>query len=245
MTTLRNTLLFTLTIAALALVVAVPVAMANTISYTTYIASTPTDFTNLALSPSVSKFNTSLGTLNSVTVKLNVSGSAATSVSEKSGTKGTFKVNESSKVTLGSTNSSLNTALNSLNETVTYSSAITTLWNPADPVSPFYPASYNFGTVSLTGTAPTETINPTYFSLFEGAGTLILDASSVSGYSFQGGGNNQTATISNDDSGSVIVTYDYTPGNPPVVPEPGTLTLFGTGLLGLAGALRYKFMKSR
>ncbi|MGA3161620.1 MAG: PEP-CTERM sorting domain-containing protein [Terracidiphilus sp.] len=240
MKTLRNSLII------LAFAVVVSIARADTIvSYTTYLASTPTDFTNLALSPSVPEFNTSLGTLHSVTVKLNVSGSAATSVSETPGTKGTFKVNESSKVTLGSTNSSLNTALNSLSETVTYSSAITTLWNPADPVSPFYPASYNFGTVTLTGSAPTETINVAYLTVFEGAGSLFFDATSVSGYSFSGGGNNQNATISNDDSGTVTVTYDYTPGSPPIIPEPSTLTLFGTGLLGLAGALRYKFTKSR
>jgi hypothetical protein len=47
-----------------------------------------------------------------------------------------------------------------------------------------------------------------------------------------------------DAGGYVIVTYDYS-GPPVVTPEPGTLGLFGTGLLGLAGLLRFKFMKSK
>jgi hypothetical protein len=42
----------------------------------------------------------------------------------------------------------------------------------------------------------------------------------------------------------VNITYDYTPP-PSDTPEPGTLTLFGTGLLGLAGMLRRKYMLSR
>jgi hypothetical protein len=219
------------------LLAAAPVVWADTIvSYTTYLASTPTDFTNLALSPSVPKFDTSLGTLDSITVKLDVSGAAATSVTEKVGTSGTFKIKEYSTVTLVSADPSMNTALNSLSETVNYTSGIVTLTSGQ---------THNFGTVNLTGTPSTETINIAYLTLFEGAGSLIFDATSVSGFSFLGGGSNQSATIANDDSGIVTVTYDYTPGQPPVVPEPGTLTLFGTGLLGLAGALRYKFMKSR
>jgi hypothetical protein len=56
------------------------------------------------------------------------------------------------------------------------------------------------------------------------------------------GGNLTPSQITNAGV-DVSITYDYTNPGPPVIPEPSTLSLFGSGLLGLAGMLRYKFAK--
>jgi hypothetical protein len=236
MKTLRYSSIIALAIVALALLVAAPVAMASTITQYTYLASTPTDFTNTNLSPTVNQFNPGLGTLNSVTITLDVNGAAETSVTEDANASGNFQVTEESVVVLDSPDSSLDTAIGGLSEDLNYTSSILSL-------NPFQ--SIDLGVVSLTGTPVSENIAAAYLSLFVGGGTLTFDASSLSGFGFIGGGDNQTDSISNDDQGKVTITYDYTPGQPPTVPEPGTLSMFGAGLLGLAGMLRYKFMKSR
>lgn len=232
----RVSSLLTCSAIALALAAAAPTAKADSYSVTGSFPSTSTDFTDLSLSP-VAQFNTSLGTLTGVTIELNASGASQTSITQNADVSGTFTFTELSDITLGSTDSSLNTAIGSLGESLSYSNG---------PITLGAGQTDNLGTVNLTGTPSTKDISSAYFSLFEGPGDLSFDATSSSGYSFIGGGNNQTATITNADIGGITVTYDYSvPPPPSVVPEPGTLVLFGTGLLLMAGLVRRKFHQSR
>jgi hypothetical protein len=58
--------------------------------------------------------------------------------------------------------------------------------------------------------------------------------------------NSFTGAYTNDTYAEPVSDLNPPAPNPPAVtPEPGTLGLFGTGLLGLAGLLRSKFMGSR
>jgi hypothetical protein len=51
--------------------------------------------------------------------------------------------------------------------------------------------------------------------------------------------------INNVQSGLTFdITTEGVTTNPTVIPEPGTITLLGSGLLGLAGMVRRRFGKS-
>ncbi|MGD0802075.1 MAG: choice-of-anchor E domain-containing protein [Terracidiphilus sp.] len=74
--------------------------------------------------------------------------------------------------------------------------------------------------------------------------SLVGASNSYAGASFPSGGFLGVGQTT-DAGATVEIIYSYDqippPGN---TPEPGTLTLFGTGLLGLAGMLRRKFVRS-
>jgi hypothetical protein len=233
-----STLILRTSLVALTLVAAASVALAGSITYTATLGPTLTDFNDLALSPAIYQFNGN--NLTSVVITLSGSGGGPTSVTNNSPTSQKFKITETSNVILDSLNGSLDAALGDFEADYSYTSSQITLGGGATD---------NLGVVSLScvGTCPTvqETFTGANLSLFEGTSNLDLVLSSLSGYGFSGGGNNIVGSIQNIDTGTVTVTYNYSGAPPPAVPEPGTLGLFGTGLLGLAGLVRFKFMKSR
>jgi hypothetical protein len=91
-------------------------------------------------------------------------------------------------------------------------------------------------------------VNPIDFSIFEAAGggttAANLFSLSATGSSTVSANNGDGfAAYTTSAGGAVKIDYNYSGNPPPGVPEPGTLSLFGTGLLGLAGMLRQKFAK--
>jgi hypothetical protein len=93
-------------------------------------------------------------------------------------------------------------------------------------------------TATFTITGPVNVVlDTTAFLNLSGTGLLTLTGydPTTAYFSF-------ASTVS---GASTNYIFDVNTQAPGTTPEPGTLTLFGTGLLGLAGMLRRKFMQAR
>ncbi|MGD0683349.1 MAG: choice-of-anchor E domain-containing protein, partial [Terracidiphilus sp.] len=118
--------------------------------------------------------------------------------------------------------------------------------SPAAPITAFNPlflaalGSYDSGSLALAGTATDQVFGG--LSGFIGLGDLTFDLAAIATTTQSFSGGNLNTTQATTAGAGVTITYDYDTGN---VPEPGTLSLFGTGLLGLAGMLRSRFGKAR
>lgn len=234
MRTLRSTSII-LAVIALALIVA-PVAMANSVTYNTTIGTTATNFSGAT--GSLSQFDPSLGTLTAVKITLTGNGSTVLTVTAQNPDYATVLTALYTDVGLLLTDPG-DVAVHNL-QTVTGGPAV----DEFDPLTVNYGFPYNSGSQSLNSgdLSVTQTLNSN-LSSFIGLGTVTFDLAGAASTteSFTGG---EFIAGQNTDAGAgVTIEYDYTPP-PSGTPEPGTLTLFGTGLLGLAGALRLK-LKSR
>jgi hypothetical protein len=235
MKTLRNSSLITLVIVALALLVAAPVAYADSETFTATITPNPTNFSGVTTT--LPQFDPSLGTLTSVTVTLNGNGVTditATETADIATTVSTLLTN------VGLTLTDVSVGLN-LSESMTGQPLVG--GNPISITNPLLIAAlghYDSGSLALMGTQTDQVFGG--LSGFIGLGDLTFDlaGNALTTQSFSGGNLNTTQATSA--GGGVTITYDYDTGN---VPEPGTLSLFGTGLLGLAGMLRSRFGKAR
>ena len=249
MKTLSNSSIFLrMTLILLTLAAAAPVANADTlVSYTATVPSNVVDFNPISATPDIPLFNRSLGTLRSVEIAISGTGDLTISViNTNTGVHArteTVTAKGETFLYLDSTNSGISDLLDNYDLGNGFYAILNGGASASAQLAPGtnknygpYPSS---GSYSNTFTALGDIEN------FEGVGDYYLQFDTTTYYDslISGGASNQSITGNAD--GTVTVTYDYIPGPPPTIPEPGTLTLFGTGLLGLAGVLRYKFMKSR
>jgi hypothetical protein len=243
MKAIRNVTLLSISLLALALFAAAPAAYAGTITYSTTQANASDNLNNETVIPVIDQFNNVTGPyagdlLNSVTITFVGTGMTTLTATDSDLNNPSTNVGVSSTtaVTLDSSISSINALLtaNSFQDSVSYGVS-------GQTVAPNSTQTWGPHTMNSAG-GTTDTFN-SGLGIFEGTGDLGFELNSSTFVSSGATGGSFSAGQKNNGSGGIVtVTYDYSLPN---VPEPGSLTLFGTGLLGLAGMLRRKFMASR
>jgi hypothetical protein len=248
MKAIRNVTLLSLSLIALTLFAVAPAAYADPQIIQT--VTLPNHGDNLAgelFVPVLAQFNNTSGPYTGDTlqwVEIIFTGSGHTTLTalntDLNNASTGVGVNSTTTVTLNSTIVALNSILVSNNFKDAMSASVSGL-----TVAPN--STYNSGDLTMvSGGGKTMTFN-SGLGTFIGTGDLGFELNSNTFVSSGGTGGSLTAgQTGNGSGGTVEVIYDYTLYQPPTgTPEPGTLTLFGTGLIGLAGMLRRKYMHSR
>lgn len=199
--------------------------MANSISFSHTTASTTSPFTDTF---SLANFNTSLGTLTSVTITLAYSTTGVVDIFNGTGVVQNFTDAESSvPLTLDGP----------AGLTQTVDAVAGPISGMAGPGSNSFPATPGTGTLTID--VPTAD-----FADFEIPPSASTDSYSVIGNTGTYSGNSVTGVFFGGSAiagGTTTVTYDYTvPTNG--TPEPTTLVLMGGALVGL-GLFRKKSIK--
>ncbi len=214
-------------------------AFAGQVTQTLTVPTTALDFTSTL---SFNKFDPTLGTLVDIQFISNVSANDTTTITNTSGRSRTFTFNSSVDLQITDAASMLvfDEALPFTSQMITLANGATTTASGTSSGGATAVYSAPSGALSsYSGSAATgNPSNPIVIANFIGAGniSLLFDASNNS--TVIGGSNNSSS--SGTASGSLQVIYDYSvPTNG--TPEPTTMVLFGTALVGL-GTLR-KFRK--
>lgn len=218
--------------------------------------------TNWSKSSSISQFNTGLGTLLDIRFLTSFStylqdvgtdnnpGSTGTDSFVFSGsTNGNLGDPTNSLIVAPSTSVSstiLNKAFNSTFIASANTTATAGVSNATYLIDPSLYASGCNGTAQAgclaLATPNPFAVDPLVYSVYLGNGTILLTGSASTFGSFYGPPD--TETKSGNATMSVTVIYDYTAASTSGTPEPATMALFGSGLIGL-GLLRRRMNKKK
>jgi hypothetical protein len=102
----------------------------------------------------------------------------------------------------------------------------------------------NLGVATFTISSLSIALDTNEFLNLSGTGVLTLTGYAPTLATFSSDSTDSSLNFGNGGSSTFGIDITSQAEAPPGVPEPGTLSLFGTGLLGLAGMLRSRFSKA-
>ena len=202
----------------------------GSVNFSTNIVSTATDWNKIV---NVPKFDSSLGTLASISYTITGTLTGTAQASNNSSQSGiTVKLNLEADLLL--TDPSLNTLVESFplvksTNSLSAWDGVTTL---PDYSAPSGVTISGISTNYTTSALFTSISNPGELALFTGTGNIPLNMS-AGGLSFASGGGNVTSTFTTFADATVQVVYNYTTA----VPEASTWAAIG--FVGLAGGATY------